>query len=340
MLSPFYIGLESGDDVTACSACLPNLENGGSHRILNNFFNCLLNWCLTPFSSHGEVNVEPGKHSYMAEGTALLRAAHQVLDADPKILDDPLAVTLMGADTEDVIAADLERQQSVYLRNARTFAVLRSRYVDDELTAALQRGIGQYVILGAGLDTTPYRSAHASRDLTTFEVDHPDTQRWKLEKLRQADIHIPANLHHVTIDFEHQSLAEGLAAGGFNADIPTFFSWLGVTYYLTPESVFDTFRFVATMPPASQITFDFTLADSELDAEGLEGYQRISRHLEKYGEPWLARFAPGKLADDLRVLGYSQVSHFSQELAWERYLKNRTDGLSLNPMMQLMSAIV
>ena len=284
--------------------------------------------------------MEPGKHSYMAEGTALLRAAHQVLDEDPKILDDPLAVTLMGTDTEELIEADLERQQSNYLRNARTFAVLRGRYIDDELSAALDRGIRQYVILGAGLDTTPYRPAHAGRELATFEVDHPDTQRWKLEKLHQADIRIPSNLKHVTIDFEHQSLDDELAASGFAFDVPTFFSWLGVTYYLTPESVFETFRFVAKMPPASQIAFDFTLADSELDAAGLAGYARISRHLEKYGEPWLARFAPDKLADDLRDLGFSQIAYFSQEMAWERYLKNRKDGLSLNPMMQLMSAIV
>lgn len=284
--------------------------------------------------------MEPGKHSYMAEGTALLRAAHQLLDDDPKILDDPLAVTLMGADTEQVIEADFERQQSDYLRNARTFAVLRGRYVDDELTAAIERGVRQYVILGAGLDTTPYRSAHASRNLPTYEVDHPDTQRWKLERLRQADIGIPDNLQFVAIDFEKQTLDDRLAACGFDANIPTFFSWLGVTYYLNPESVFDTFRFVAKMRPASQIAFDFTLADSELDAAGLAGYARISRHLEKYGEPWLARFAPDKLANDLRDLGFGTVAYFSHELAWERYLKDRTDGLSLNPMMQLMSAIV
>lgn len=284
--------------------------------------------------------MEPGKHSYMAEGTALLRAAHQLLDDDPKILDDALAVTLLGKDTAARVDADLERQQSVYLRNARAFAVLRSRYVDDELTAALDRGIEQYVILGAGLDTTPYRPAHPSRALTVFEVDHPDTQRWKLGKLEQADIPVPPNLRHVAIDFERQSLADGLAAGGFEDGVATFFSWLGVTYYLTPDSVFETFRYVAGMPPASQITFDFTLADSELDAAGLDGYTKIARHLEEHGEPWLARFAPAQLAAELRDLGFAEVMHFSQESAHERYLKNRSDGLSLNPMMQLMSAIV
>jgi methyltransferase (TIGR00027 family) len=276
----------------------------------------------------------------MAEGTALLRAAHQILDDDPKILDDPLAVKLLGANTRERIDADLERQQSSYLRNARTFAVLRGRYVDDELTATIARGVRQYVILGAGLDTTPYRSAHPGKELATFEVDHPDTQRWKLERLERANIPIPPNLQHVTIDFEHQSLDEALAAAGFDFDLPTFFSWLGVTYYLTPDRVFDTFRFVAKMPPASQITFDFTLADSELDAEGLEGFKTISRHLEKYGEPWLARFSPGQLAQDLRKLGFGEVTHFNQKMARDLYLRDRADGLALNPMMQLMSAIV
>jgi methyltransferase (TIGR00027 family) len=276
----------------------------------------------------------------MAEGTALLRAAHQVLDDEPKILRDPLAVTLYGANTKKLLQADLERLQSKYLRNARTFAVLRSRYVDDELSGAIDAGIGQYVILGAGLDTSPYRPSHASRTLAVFEVDHPDTQRWKLEKLSQAGIRIPANLRHVAIDFERQTLADELAANGFDSNVPTFFSWLGVTYYLRPKSVFDTFRFVAKMPPGSQIVFDFTLADSELDAEGLQAYAIISQHLNRHGEPWLARFAPGTLENDLKNLGFSQVCYFSQELAWQRYLKDRTDGLSLNIMMQLMSATV
>ncbi len=284
--------------------------------------------------------MEPGKHSYMAEGTALLRAAHQVLDDEPKILQDPLAVTLFGANTKELIQADLERLQSKYLRSARTFAVLRSRYVDDELSGAIDAGIGQYVILGAGLDTSPYRPSHASQTLAVFEVDHPDTQRWKLEKLSQADIRVPANLRHVAIDFERQTLADELVANGFDTNVPTFFSWLGVTYYLRRESVFDTFRFVAKMPAGSQIVFDFTLADSELDAEGLQAYAIISQHLDKHGEPWLARFAPDTLENELRNLGFSQVFYFSQAHARERYLKDRMDGLSLNIMMQLMSATV
>jgi methyltransferase (TIGR00027 family) len=284
--------------------------------------------------------VEAGKHSYMAEGTALLRAAHQVLDDEPKILQDPLAVTLFGANTEELINADLERMQSSYLRNARTFAVLRGRFVDDELTSALERGVTQYVILGAGLDTTPYRTWHASQKLATFEVDHPDTQRWKLEKLSQAGISAPPNLKYVDIDFERQTLPDRLAASGFDANAPTFFSWLGVTYYLRPESVFETLRFAGGLAPATQIVFDFTLADSELDKAGLEGFARISAHLEKYGEPWLARFAPATLEDELRNFGFNQVSYFSHERARERYLKDRADGLSLNPMMQLMSAVV
>ena len=284
--------------------------------------------------------MEPGKHSYMAEGTALLRAAHQVLDDEPKILQDPLAVTLFGANTEELIQADLEQLQSKYLRSARTFAVLRSRYVDDELSGAIDAGIGQYVILGAGLDTSPYRPSHASQTLAVFEVDHPDTQRWKLEKLSQADIRVPANLRHVAIDFERQTLADELVANGFDTNVPTFFSWLGVTYYLRRESVFDTFRFVAKMPAGSQVVFDFTLADSELDAEGLQAYAKISQHLDRHGEPWLARFGPGTLENDLKNLGFSQVCYFSQALARERYLKDRMDGLSLNIMMQLMSATV
>ena len=116
--------------------------------------------------------MEPGKRSVMAEGTALFRAAHQLIDDDPKILLDPLALAVVGTSAEE-IQADRERLLRPYSIQMRTLTVMRSRYTEDELTASTSRGVTQYVVLGAGLDTSPYRSGHTAEHLRTFEIDHP-----------------------------------------------------------------------------------------------------------------------------------------------------------------------
>jgi methyltransferase (TIGR00027 family) len=284
--------------------------------------------------------MEPGKHSYMAEGSAYLRAVHMSIDDAPKILDDPLAVTLLGPGFNDKMNADRERLAMPALIKARSLIVMRSRFAEDELAAAIDRGITQYVILGAGLDTSPYRSGHPAHQIETFEVDHPDTQQWKFEKLNAAGVHLRNNLHHVAVDFETDSLAERLTAHGFDSNEATFFSWLGVSYYLNRKSVLDVFRFVARLPSPSQLVFDFVMSDSELGDTEREAMKRITELVEKYGEPWLCRFGPTELEHTLEETGFSKTLHFSHALATRRYFKERTDGLCLDFTTQMMSAIV
>ena len=284
--------------------------------------------------------MESGKHSYMAESSAYLRAVHMAIDGKPKILEDPLAATLLGASFDDRLAGDLERLAWPALIKARSLIIMRSRYAEDELEAAIERGVTQYVILGAGLDTSPYRSAHPAQRVQTFEVDHPDTQHWKLERLETAGVQLRDSLHHVAVDFEKDSLAERLNAGGFKSDEPTFFSWLGVSYYLNRESVLDVFRYVAGLPPPSQLVFDFVMSDSELNETEREAMKRITAFVEKYGEPWISQFGPKELQKMLRDIGFSKTTYFSHELATRRYFSDRADGLYLDFSTQMMSAIV
>ena len=284
--------------------------------------------------------MEAGKHSYMAEATALLRAAHQVLDGEPKILEDPLALTLLGSDTEQRIQADLERMQRSYLRGARAFAVMRSRFTEDALAEAVGGGVQQYVILGAGLDTFAYRNPFAEDDLTVFEIDHPDTQRWKLDRLDAAGVKPLANVYYLPVDFEKQSLAEGLAAGGFDFAAPTFFSWLGVTYYLNMDAVLDTLRLVGDMAPSSQLVFDFVVDDSVLSESEKVGVARVSSVVAGYGEPWLSRFAPDALQDILLDLGFSGTRYVSASETHKIYFASRSDGLFAHSALQLMLATV
>jgi len=283
--------------------------------------------------------MQPGKRSQMAVGTALFRAAHQLLDEDPKILADPLALPILGADPKDV-EANRERHSKPYLIKARTLAVMRSRYTDDELAASIERGVTQYVVLGAGLDTSPYRPGHVAEKLQTFEIDHPDTQQWKLERLRAAKIRTRENVRHVPIDFERQSLGEGLEQNGFDRNQPAFFSWLGVIYYLQRESGLETFRYIAALPAGSQVVLDFMLDDTSLDETRRESVRKASDYVASIGEPWLTRYAPDDLEQTLHDIGFSETTFFSNDLATERYLKGRSDGLSLDSLIQMMSAIV
>jgi methyltransferase (TIGR00027 family) len=158
--------------------------------------------------------------SRTAERVALRRAAHQVLD-HPKVFDDPLAVAIAGVSEFP--------HETLFARLLRAFMAVRSRYAEDQLTSAIARGVRQYVVLGAGLDTYAYRAAPEVR---VFEVDHPATQAWKRSRLEDAGIAIPDSMRFVPVDFERQNLADELAQAGFNMDQPAFFSWLGEPFRL------------------------------------------------------------------------------------------------------------
>jgi len=164
-------------------------------------------------------------------GVAVLRAMHQVLDADPKILDDPLAVGLVeGSTREEILAAPPDSRPPTWFRS---IFVLRSRYTGDCLAAAVANGISQYVLLGAGMDTFACRQPGWAAKIRIFEIDHPESQKVKREHLDKRGIAVPPNVEFVPIDFERMSLAEGLAASSIDHRVPAFFSWLGV--YAVPD---------------------------------------------------------------------------------------------------------
>src|ERR1700686_1320542 len=176
--------------------------------------------------------MQEGKFSKTAHRVAIRRAAHQLLD-QPRVLDDPLALRIIGSEAEEALRSD-PKEDHAFSRGFRAFMAARSRYAEDELAHAVAHGVRQYVVLGAGLDTFAYRNPHPG--LRVFEVDHPDTQEWKREQLLAAGIAVPSALSFVPIDFERQTLADGLARAGFGAGDAAFFSWLGVTPYLTREA--------------------------------------------------------------------------------------------------------
>jgi len=279
--------------------------------------------------------MEEGRPSATAQEAAIHRAAHQLLDA-PKILDDPLALRIIGADAESVLRANLCRFQRN--RFLRAFIVLRSRYAEDELARAIQRGVRQYVILGAGLDTFGYRNPYPGSRLRVFEVDHPATQSWKRVRLREAEIAIPDSLTFAPVDFEQQTLADGLNRAGFRAEESAFFSMLGVVVYLTKTAVMETFKFVASLPAGSEIVFDYGILPSMLSESQRSARESRASRVAAIGEPWITYFDPVSLADNLRGIGFKQVENFGPEEANDRYFKGRTDGLRVGESSHLMKA--
>jgi methyltransferase (TIGR00027 family) len=281
--------------------------------------------------------MEEGRPSATALGAAVHRAAHQLLDF-PKIFDDPLALRIIGPKAEAAVRPNPEWLQKS--RFMRAFIVLRSRYAEDELARAVQGGVRQYVILGAGLDTFAYRNPHLGSGLRVFEVDHPATQSWKRARLSAAEIAVPDSLTFAPVDFERQTLADGLRRAGFRADQPAFFSLLGVVVYITKSAVMETLKFVASMPPASGIVFDYSISGSMLSELEKSAREARAEKLAAIGEPWITYFDPSSLAHDLRDIGFRRVEDIGPAEANERYFKDRADSLRILRGGRLMKAFM
>jgi methyltransferase (TIGR00027 family) len=261
----------------------------------------------------------PSKTAYRV---ALRRAAHQVLDV-PQVFTDPLALAIVGADSE-ALRAD-SKSTSKMSRLLRAFLVVRSRYAEDGLARAVESGTHQYVVLGAGLDTFAYRNPHPG--LRVFEVDHPATQGWKRRRLEAAGISIPESLTFAPVDFENQTLAEGLARAGFQMDQKAFFSWLGVVPYLTRSAVTETFRFVGSLPAGSRIVFDYAIPPESLNLLQRLAFNALARRVAAVGEPFQTFFEPSTLMGELRRLGFSSFEDLGGEEINARYFAARADGL-------------
>ncbi|PYM09006.1 MAG: SAM-dependent methyltransferase [Candidatus Rokuibacteriota bacterium] len=275
--------------------------------------------------------------SATAHRVAMRRAAHQILDR-PRVLDDPIALRIVGPRAEAAIRADPRRYQSRLGRLLRSFLVARSRVAEDALATAVAAGVRQYVVLGAGLDTFAYRNPYPAESLRVFEVDHPATQAWKRELLDRAGIPAPASLTFVPVDFETQALSERLRESGFRTEAPTFFSWLGVTMYLTRETVMATLAFVAGGPPGCGITFDYLIPPASLPLLRRIGFLLLAHRLKAAGEPWRTWFDPTVLARDLRELGFTQLEDLDAATLDARYFDGGEGPLGGRSVAHVMTA--
>jgi len=262
--------------------------------------------------------VQPGKPSQTALTAATHRAAHQVLEQG-RIFCDPLALAILGQEAEASVRALADDPAR---RRMRIFIAARTRFAEDALNSAVEQGVRQMVVLGAGLDTLAYRTRFADR-LRMFEVDHPSTQTWKTERLSEAKIPIPATLTYCPIDFERQSLGSGLAAAGFDPNAAAFFSWLGVVPYLSGIAIWSTLAFIAGLGGEAQVVFDYSNPPDQLSADARASHDIRAAQVGRDGEAWITHFDSAALRVDLLSVGFSEIEDLSPKAIAARYFPGR-----------------
>ena len=248
--------------------------------------------------------MKPNEPSRTALIIARQRAAHQVLDHG-SILYDPFALKILREDEKDVLA-----NQHPLASIGRLFTAARSRIAEDALSRAVERGIRQIVILGAGLDTFALRNPHSARQIRIYEVDHPATQAWKGQRLAEAQIALPPWLILVPVDFERDDLGEKLVAAGFQQSSPAFFTWLGVVPYLTQDAIGRTLDYMSSIQN-SEVVFDYMEPPEAFSEELRQIAKERTEQLKKMDERWASRLEPAGVAAILRSHGFSDIEDIS-----------------------------
>jgi methyltransferase (TIGR00027 family) len=260
--------------------------------------------------------MQQGQASVTALGAAGHRAAHQVLERG-LVFADPLALRILGPDAADAIALARERPER---RPLRLFIAMRSRFAEDSAAHAIENGVRQILVLGAGLDTFAYR-LERTPDLRIFELDHPATQAEKRRRLIEAQIAEPADVAYVAHDFEDGSMIEPLKAAGLDPDKRTFVIWLGVTPYLTEKAVFATLGELARWPGGAEVVFDYANPPHAIEQEAARDFHReLAERVAASGEPFRCYFDSGKLHARARELGLSDIEDLDRAALVARYL--------------------
>ena len=256
--------------------------------------------------------MKPDEPSRTALMIARQRAAHQVLDRGA-IFNDPFALKILREEEKDGLA-NAHPLASI----GRLFTAARSRIAEDALSGALERGVRQIVILGAGLDTFALRNPHGARQIRIYEVDHPATQAGKRERLAEAAIALPAWPIFVPVDFERDEVGEKLAAAGFQQNSPAFFTWLGVVPYLTQEAIDRTLDYISSIHD-SEVVFDYMEPPEAFSEELRQIEKERTEQLKKMGERSVSRFEPAGIRAILRSHGFCAIEDIDYEEVASRF---------------------
>jgi methyltransferase (TIGR00027 family) len=264
----------------------------------------------------------------LASGTALgvaaVRAVHQLMDELPHMLEDPVSPVLLDGQTVLRIREHPELHGSPAARGLRSHVVLRSRYAEDSLRDAVDRGVRQYISLGAGYDTFAWRQPKWAEKIAILEIDHPATQGAKRALLKGKAVHDAGNVEYLPLDLERDGLLESLSRTSIRRDQPAWLSCLGVLAYLRRETIVTIFRAVASMPKGSGMVLAFA-PQVEPGQTRDPPILSVAHRAAELGEPWLTRFSTAGLEQDLRESGFTEVRFLGLNESKEMYYKNRTD---------------
>jgi methyltransferase (TIGR00027 family) len=255
---------------------------------------------------------------------ALWRALHVEADAPPHVFVDEVGLKLAAPDDEWRQRPDM----SPFTRPFRASIVARARFIEDLVAERATHGVGQYVILGAGLDTFVQRRPEIASRLLVFEIDRPGPQAWKRRRLLDLDFGIPSYLRLVPVDFEAgDAWLERLVAAGFDPARPAVVTSTGVSMYLTKDAIAATLRQVAALAPRSTMAMSFMLPIELADPEVRPGVERAVEGARASGTPFISFFTPTELLQLAREAGFKQARHVSAAVLAERYFAGRADGL-------------
>lgn len=255
---------------------------------------------------------------------ALWRALHVQSDPPPHVLEDVVGLELVAPDDDWQSRPDM----SPFTAPFRASILARARFIEDLVTEEVSRGVDQFVILGAGLDTLAQRRPELASHLTIFEIDQPATQAWKRQRLIDLGYGLPSFLRFVPVDFEAgDNWWERLAAAGFDGGRPAVMASTGVSMYLTRAAIMATLSQVATLAPGSTFVMSFMLPIDMADPDVRPGIERAAAGAKAAGTPFISFFTPEAMLALAREAGCKNVQHVSAATLAERYFSGRTDGL-------------
>ena len=269
---------------------------------------------------------------------AAARAGHLIVDTEPHIFVDNLAETLLGPQAREFIDYHRQHGTHIVLANARAQVVCRASYTESVVAQAIARGVTQYVILGAGLDSFAYRSPLAAR-IRVFEVDYPETQAWKRSRLDAAGITVSDGITFAAVDLETGALADVLRTTGFDANRPAVVSWLGVTMYLTETAIAETLGVIGRFAPGTEIVADYMLPPDLRDEAGQTYVDLVAPMMAERGEPWLTYLSPDDATKLLARAGFGDARHLRQR-DFDATLWQRADALSPSDLSVIAHARV
>jgi methyltransferase (TIGR00027 family) len=260
-----------------------------------------------------------------AARTALWRALHVQADPPPHVLEDEIGLRLVAPEEGWRRRPDMDPQ---FTSPFRASIVARARFIEDLVAEQAGHSVGQYVILGAGLDTFAQRRPEIASGLRIFEVDPPGPQAWKRQRLVELGYGLPEGLRFVPVDFEAgDDWGQRLTAAGFDAGQPAVVASTGVSMYLTKDAIAATLRQVAALVPGSTFAMTFLVPIELADPEVRPWLQMAEKGARASGTPFISFFTPTEMLALAREAGFREVRHVSAAALAQRYFAGRTDGL-------------